>query len=284
MARASVTRAWKRLGGVYLPLMLYTLFALLPVYYMLVTSFKKDSELYQLKANPLLVSLGAVTLEHYQLLFRETLFTRWMVNSIGVCAASTAVSILIGLLAAYALTRLRFHGRRLLGFVIFVTYLVPYSLLFLPLSQVVAWLGLSDSLWSLVVTYPTILVPFATWLMMGYFRSIPEEIEQSALIDGCNRLQVLLRVVLPVAIPGVVCATLFAFSLAWNDLLYALVFISPADRKTLPVGIVTELVRGDVYYYGALMGGAILGSIPVVLFYVIFMDYYVSGLTAGAVK
>jgi len=284
MTRNVALQSCRRFVIVYLPLLAYTLFALFPVYYMLITSIKKDSELYQLKANPLLVTLGGFTLEHYKLLFKETLFATWMLNSLAVCVASTAISILVGLLAAYGLSRLRFRGRRFFAFVIFVTYLVPYSLLFLPLSRVVAWLHLSDSLWSLVVTYPTILVPFATWLLLGYFRGIPEEIEQSAMIDGCNRLQCLFRVVLPVAIPGVVCAVLFAFSMAWNDLLYALVFISPADMKTLPVGIVTELIRGDVYYWGSLMGGALIGSIPVVLFYVFFMDYYVSGLTAGAIK
>jgi multiple sugar transport system permease protein len=273
-----------RIFHIYLPLIAYTLFALFPIYYMFITSIKKDSELYQLKANPLLVTLQGLTLEHYRLLFRETLFPHWIVNSIVVCTTSTGISIVISILAAYALTRLRFRGARLFGYLVFVTYLVPYSLLFLPLSAVVAWLRLSDTLWSLIVTYPTILVPFATWLLMGYFRTIPEEIEQSAMIDGCNRLQSLIRVVLPVALPGVVCATLFAFSLTWNDLLYSMVFISPAEMKTLPVGISTELIRGDVYYWGALMGGAILGSLPVVLFYVFFMDYYVAGMTAGAVK
>jgi len=284
MARDQFIRTLKRIFNVYIPLLVYTLFALFPVYYMFITSIKKDSELYRLKANPLLVTLKGLTMEHYKLLFTETLFPKWVFNSLIVCTTSTGVSIIISILAAYALTRLRFKGSRFFGYLIFVTYLVPYSLLFLPLSEVVAWLHLSDSLWSLIVTYPTILVPFATWLMMGYFRTIPEEIEQSAMIDGCNRLQCLIRVVLPVAIPGVVCATLFAFSLTWNDLLYSLVFISPADMKTLPVGISTELIRGDVYYWGSLMGGAILGSLPVVLFYVFFMDYYVSGMTAGAVK
>lgn len=277
-------RGWLRLSGIYGPLLLYTGFALFPIYYMVVTSFKADSELYRVSAHPLLVTMQGLTLEHYRLLFTETQFAAWMRNSLFVCASSTAISVVIGTLAAYALTRLRFRGCRPIGFIIFVTYLVPYSLLFLPLTRVVSWLGLADSLWALVVTYPTILVPFSTWLLIGYFKGIPEEIEHSAFLDGCNRLQCLYRVILPVALPGLICATLFAFSLAWNDLLYALVFISPADRKTLPVGIVTELIRGDVYYWGSLMGGAVLGALPVVVFYVLFLDYYVSGLTAGAIK
>jgi multiple sugar transport system permease protein len=179
---------------------------------------------------------------------------------------------------------MKFKGAAVFGIVIFITYLVPYSLLFLPLTQVIAWLKLSDTLWSLIVTYPTFLVPFSTWLIMGYMKTIPEEIERSAMIDGCNRLQILLRIIVPVSVPGIVCAALFSFSLAWNDLLYSLVFISPTESKTLTVGILTELIRGDIYFWGSLMGGALVGALPVVLFYVFFMDYYVSGMTTGAIK
>ncbi len=273
-----------RFFTVYLLLGVFVVFALFPVYHMLVTSFKTDAELYDLRANPLLISLGGLTLDHYRLLFTDTLFSTWLYNSFVVSLASTVISLIISVFAAYGLTRIRFKGAEAIGLVIFVTYLVPYSLLFLPLTRVVSTLGLSDTLWALIVTYPTFLVPFCTWLLMGYMKTIPEEIEKSAMIDGCSRLQVLFRIVAPLSVPGIVCAALFAFSLAWNDLLYSLVFISPAEKKTLTVGIITELIRGDIYFWGSLMGGALLGALPVVLFYVFFMDYYVSGLTAGAIK
>ncbi len=277
-------RSFRQAMGVYLPLLMYVGFALFPIYHMFLTSIKKDNALYNLTLNPLLVSLGALTAEHYKLLFSDTMFSTWLINSLVVSLTSTAISIIISILGAYALTRMNFRGVEAFGIVIFVTYLVPYSLLFLPLTRVVSWLNLADTLWSLIVTYPTFLVPFSTWLLMGYMKTIPREIEKSAMIDGCNRLQILLRIIVPISIPGIVCATLFSFSLAWNDLLYSLVFISPTDKKTLTVGILTELIRGDIYFWGSLMGGALLGALPVVIFYVFFMDYYVSGMTAGAIK
>ena len=284
MTDRRVAGAARRAFGIYAPLLLFVAFALFPVYHMFLTSVKSDRALYNLSLNPLLVSLGALTTEHYRLLFTDTLFSTWLLNSLAVSLSSTAISMVISILAAYGLTRIRFRGAGAFGIVIFITYLVPYSLLFLPLTRVVTWLNLSDSLWSLVITYPTFLVPFSTWLLMGYLKTIPEEIEKSAMIDGCNRLQILMRIIIPLAVPGIVCAALFAFSLAWNDLLYSLVFISPTEKKTLTVGILTELIRGDVYFWGSLMGGALIGSVPVVVFYVMFMDYYVSGMTAGAIK
>ncbi len=269
---------------VYAPLFIYVGFALFPIYHMFLTSIKKDSVLYNLTLNPLFVSFGNLTLDHYRHLFSDTLFSTWLANSLMVSLSSTAISLLVSILAAYALTRMKFKGVGLFGILIFITYLVPYSLLFLPLTKVVSCLHLSDSLWSLVVTYPTFLVPFSTWLLMGYMKTIPEEIERSAMIDGCNRFQILYKIIVPVSIPGIVCAALFSFSIAWNDLLYSLVFISPTEKKTLTVGILTELIRGDIYFWGQLMGGALVGALPVVLFYVFFMDYYVSGMTNGAIK
>ncbi len=274
----------RRTLGIYAPLLLFVTFALFPIYHMFLTSIKTDRALYNLSLNPLLVSLGALTAEHYRLLFTDTLFASWLMNSLIVSLSSTAIAMVISILAAYGLTRVRFRGADTFGIAIFITYLVPYSLLFLPLTRVVTWLNLADSLWALIVTYPTFLVPFSTWLLMGYMKTIPEEIEKSAMIDGCNRLQILTRIIIPLAVPGIVCATLFAFSLAWNDLLYSLVFISPTEKKTLTVGVLTELIRGDVYFWGSLMGGALIGSVPVVVFYVMFMDYYVSGMTVGAIK
>jgi multiple sugar transport system permease protein len=267
----------------HIPLVPFILFSLFPFYFMVVTSFKTDGELYDLKAVPFLIQRGA-TLEHYQLLVSDTPFLIWVFNSVLVSVLATGISIVIAILAAYSLARLRFRGAPSFGTAVFITYLVPTTLLFLPLAQVVNRLGLADSVWALIVTYPTFLVPFCTWLLLGYFRTIPQEIEECAMVDGCTRLQALLRIVLPVAIPGIVCAVLFAFTISWNEFIYALTFISSTAQKTTTVGVTAELIRGDIFYWGSLMAGAVLGSIPIVLVYVVFMDYYVSGLTQGAIK
>jgi multiple sugar transport system permease protein len=272
-----------QLFTLHIPLVPFILFALFPFYFMLVTSFKSDGELYDLKAVPFLIQRGA-TLEHYQLLLRDTPFLTWLFNSVLVSVLATGISIVIAILAAYSLARLRFRGAPSFGTAVFITYLVPTTLLFLPLAQVVNRLGLADSVWALIVTYPTFLVPFCTWLLLGYFRTIPQEIEECAMVDGCTRFQALIRIVLPVAIPGIVCAVLFAFTISWNEFIYALTFISSTAQKTTTVGVTAELIRGDIFYWGSLMAGAVLGSIPIVLVYVVFMDYYVSGLTQGAIK
>ena len=191
------------------------------------------------------------------------------------------MSIVLSILAGYSLSRLRFRGASSFGTAVFITYLVPPTLLFLPLSQVVSWLGLSDSIYALMVTYPTFLVPFCTWLLMGYFRTVPREVEECALVDGATRMQTLLRIVLPMAVPGIICALLFSFTLCWNEFTYALTFVSQSANKTAVVGVTADLIRGDIYYWGSLMAGAVLASVPVVIVYVLFLDYYVSGLTAG---
>jgi multiple sugar transport system permease protein len=272
-----------QLFTLHMPLVPFILFALFPFYFMVVTSFKSDGELYDLKAVPFLIQRGA-TLEHYQLLLRDTPFLTWLFNSVLVSVLATGISIFIAILAAYSLARLRFRGAPSFGTAVFITYLVPTTLLFLPLAQVVNRLGLADSVWALILTYPTFLVPFCTWLLLGYFRTIPQEIEECAMVDGCTRFQALIRIVLPVAIPGIVCAVLFAFTISWNEFIYALTFISSTAQKTTTVGVTAELIRGDIFYWGSLMAGAVLGSIPIVLVYVVFMDYYVSGLTQGAIK
>lgn len=276
----------------HIPLVPFILFALFPFYFMVITSFKADGELYNLKANPFIIQLsptaphysGGPTLEHYQLLLRDTPFLTWLFNSVLVSVLATAISIVLAILAAYSLARLRFRGATSFGTAVFITYLVPTTLLFLPLAQVVNRLGLADSVWALIVTYPTFLVPFCTWLLLGYFRTIPQEIEECAMVDGCTRFQALIRIVLPVAVPGIVCAVLFAFTISWNEFIYALTFISSTAQKTTSVGVTAELIRGDIFYWGSLMAGAVLGSVPIVLVYVVFMDYYVSGLTQGAIK
>ena len=258
-------------------------FALFPFYHMALTSLKTDRELYDRAANPLMIRQGP-TGEHYQKLVWDTPFLTWMKNSLMVTGIATTISVIIGTVAAYALARLKFFGVATFGTGIFVTYLVPTSLLFLPLAQVVHWLGLADSKWSLVVTYPTFLVPFCTWLLMGYFRTVPKEVEECAMVDGATRIQALTRIVLPMAIPGLICAVLFAFTLSWNEFIYALTFTSSSEQITASVGITQELIRGDIYFWGGLMAGAMLASIPIVVLYVFFLDYYVSGLTAGAIK
>ena len=268
----------------YLPLLPYLFFALFPLYFMMVTSLKTDNELYDLEAVPFWITGAGFTVGNYGYLFEETPYAVWMFNTLKVSISATAISVAIAILAAYALARLRFRGAETFGVAVFVTYLVPPSLLFLPLARVVDSLGLSDRTLALIVTYPTFLIPFCTWLLMGYFRTIPKEIEECAMIDGCNRIQALLRIVLPMAVPGIICAVLFGFTLSWNEFLYSLVFISTTGAKTISVGVISELIRGDIYYWGQLMAGAMVGSIPIVVAYVFFMDYYVSGLTAGAVK
>jgi multiple sugar transport system permease protein len=282
MAGFGRRRLWGRVGA-HLLLVPFLIFALFPFYHMALTSLKTDRELYDRNAVPLLIRQGP-TLEHYSKLLWETAFLTWTKNSLLVTLLATGVSVVIGTIAAYALARLRFFGVASFGTGIFVTYLVPTSLLFLPLAQVVNWLGLADSKWSLVVTYPTFLVPFCTWLLMGYFRTVPKEIEESAMVDGATRVQALMRIILPIAIPGLVCAVLFAFTLSWNEFIYALTFTSSSEEITASVGVTSELIRGDIYFWGSLMAGAVLGSVPIVILYVFFLDYYVSGLTAGAVK
>jgi multiple sugar transport system permease protein len=268
---------------IHLLLLPFVVFALFPFYHMTLTSLKQDKELYDRAAVPLWISQGP-TLEHYSKLLWESAFLTWIMNSLLVTVLATTLSLVLGTVAAYALARLNFFGAASFGTGIFVTYLVPTSLLFLPLAQVVNWLGLGDSKWALVVTYPTFLVPFCTWLLMGYFRTVPKEVEECAMVDGATRIQALWRIVLPIAVPGLVCAALFAFTLSWNEFIYALTFTSSSDQITASVGVTSELIRGDIYFWGQLMAGAMLGSVPIVILYVLFLDYYVSGLTAGAIK
>ncbi|HSN19621.1 MAG TPA: carbohydrate ABC transporter permease, partial [Usitatibacter sp.] len=225
----------------------------------------------------------APTLEHFKYLVFETDYPRWMWNTVIVSVVSTFTSLFASVLAAYAIERLRFKGSRQVGLAIFLAYLVPPSILFIPLAAIVFKLGLFDTRWALILTYPTFLIPFCTWLLMGYFRSIPFELEECALIDGATRWQILVKIVLPLAVPGLISAGIFAFTLSWNEFIYALTFVSSSEVKTVPIGVVTELVEGDVYHWGPLMAGALLGSLPVAVMYSFFVEYYVSGMT-GAVK
>ncbi len=276
---------WKRWVFLYLPLGAFVIVTLFPFYYMAVTSIRPDQEMYIPWNRPNFAPFWTVrpTLEHFALLFRETLFARWLLNTLVISVLSTAIALFCGLLAAYALARLRFPLGGALGSGIFVTYLVPQTLLFIPLGEVIRSFRLSDSLWALIFTYPTFLIPFCTWLLMGYFRTIPKELEECAQIDGATRVQAMVRIVFPVAMPGILSAGIFAFTHAWNEFIYALVFLSSATNKTIPVGVVSELVRGDTFFWGPLMAGALLGSVPVAFIYSFFVEQYVSAMT-GAVK
>ena len=271
----------RRVVTLYVPLGIFVFVLLFPFYWMATTALKPNEELLSREGNPFWVARP--TLEHFRHLIFETPYPDWMLNTVLVSVAATFTSLAASVFAAYAIERLRFHGSRHVGMLIFLAYLVPPSILFIPLAVMVFNLGLFDSLWALILTYPTFLIPFCTWLLMGYFRSIPFELEECALIDGATRWQILVKIILPLAVPGLISAGIFAFTLSWNEFIYALTFVSSSEVKTVPVGVVTELVEGDVYHWGALMAGALLGSLPVAVMYSFFVEYYVSGMT-GAVK
>jgi len=264
----------------YLFLGLLLLFVLFPFYWMTVTSFKTEDQMRSL------VSMfwpSPFVVENYTQLLTKTDFAIWYRNSAFVAVSSTFVATAIGTIGAYALARLRFLGRAFLSSATLITYLVPPSILFIPLYAQIRTMGLADSLAGLIAAYPSFTVPFVTWLLMGYFGSIPEELEEAAMIDGATRFGAFRRIILPLAAPGVLAASLFAFTQAWNEFLYALVFISDVKQRTLPVGLST-FITGDVYGWGYLMAGAVLTTLPVILVYTYLQRYMVEGLTAGSVK
>ena len=270
-----------KLGKFYVPLVLYLFFLLFPFYWMANTVFKSDKELYNLDLNPFYIHNA--TFDNVVHLFTETIFLRWMANTFFVAILATLISLAASLLAAYAIQRLQFKTSGPTGVAIFLGYLVPQTILFIPLAHIIFKVRLWDSLWSLVLTYPTFLIPFCTWLLMGYFKSIPKEMEECAMIDGASRIKVFRRIILPLCLPGVLSAGIFCFTLSWNEYIYALAFISTTHSKTVPIGLVTELVRGDVYHWGPLMAGALCASVPVALVYSFFVEHYVAGMR-GALK
>ena len=272
----------RRVVTIYLPLTIFVILLLFPFYWMGVTTFKPNDELYNFKEhNPFWIAHP--TLANVYKLFFQTDYPQWLLNTMVIAVSATFLSIFASVLAAYAITRLRFKGAQTVGLLIFLAYLVPPSILFIPLATMIYALDLYDTSWALILTYPTFLIPFCTWLLMGYFKSIPYELEECALIDGATRLQILWKITLPLAVPGLISAGIFAFTLSWNEFIYALAFISSTEEKTVPVGVLTQLVEGDVYHWGALMAGALFGSIPVAVLYSFFVEHYVSSLT-GAVK
>ncbi len=267
---------------VWAPLAFFLIFLVGPFYWMLITALKPDSELYDGSKSPLYVATPS--LEHFIYLFEKTDFVTWVGNTMLVATLSTAIALIMGVPAGYALARLRFRGSEFVGTAIFVTYLVPTTLLFIPMVEVMASIGMDDTIWALVIVYPTFLVPFVTWLMSGYFRTIPSELEDCARIDGLTRLGAMLRIALPLARPGILSAGIFSFTLSWNEFIYALTLVTASAERTIPVGVLVQLTRADFYFWGPLMAGALLGSVPVALVYSFFVDQYASGLTAGAVK
>ena len=253
-------------------------------YLMALTAMTLDEQLLNLdKFNPFITPTP--TLKHINKLLFESHYPQWLWNTMYVAIASTVLSIVASVLAAYAIVRLRFRGAQWVGGAIFLSYLVPPSILFIPLATVVFQYGLFDSPMALILTYPTILIPFSTWLLMGYFKTIPFELEECALIDGASRWQILTKIVLPLAIPGLISAFIFCFTLCWNEFIYALTFLqsTSVQNKTVPVAIVNEFVDGDIYRWGSLMAGALAGSLPLVILYAFFVEHYVSAMT-GAVK
>lgn len=271
-----------RIVTTYLPLSLILIVLLFPFYWMVITAVKPDEQLIDMEHfNPFFVV--APTLKHISKLLFESQYPHWLWNTMYVSVLATALSLFASVLAAYAITRLRFRGARWVGGAIFLAYLVPPSILFIPLATVVQTFGLFNSPMALVLVYPTILIPFSTWLLMGYFKTIPYELEECALIDGATRLQILTKIILPLAVPGLISAGIFSLTLCWNEFIYALTFITSVSNKTAPVAIVNEFVDGDVYKWGSLMAGALVGSLPLVILYSFFVEYYVSALT-GAVK
>jgi multiple sugar transport system permease protein len=271
-----------RLVTLWLPLFIILFVLLFPFYWMALTSVKPNAQLLDMDTyNPFWVV--EPTLDHIKKLLFETNYPRWLWNTMYVAAAATFLSIFASVLAAYAIARLRFRGAQIVGVAIFMAYLVPPSILFIPLASVIHFYGLFDSPLALIVVYPTILIPFSTWLLMGYFRTIPFELEECALIDGASRWQILTKIIVPLAVPGLISAFIFSFTLCWNEFIYALTLMTSGHNKTVPVAIVSELVDGDIYRWGSLMAGALVGSLPLVILYAFFVEHYVSAMT-GAVK
>jgi multiple sugar transport system permease protein len=279
--RRSRARAERLQSGVsYVILLAMLAIVVFPFYWMTVTSFKGE---YQMRSLTSMFWPNPFVQENYDHLLGKTEFVAWYRNSIVVSVSSTFLAIAIGTIGAYALARLRFLGRGFMASAVLITYLVPPSILFIPLYAQIRNLGLADSLAGLIVAYPSFTVPFVTWLLMGYFESIPEELEEAAMIDGATRFGAFRRVVLPLAAPGLLAAALYAFTQAWNEFLYALVFITNVRLRTLPVGLST-FITGDVYGWGYLMAGAVLTTVPVIGAYIDLQKYMVEGLTAGGVK
>jgi len=268
---------------IYLGLAPFLVLAVFPILWMAITAIKQDADLYLVDAIPFWFR-QAPTWKNFDFLFHNTSYGDWIVNTMVISFWVSVITLLTAMPAGYALARLRLPFAESLGIGIFMTYLVPAIILFIPLARVVSTLDLQDSWWSLVVVYPTFTIPFCTWLLMGFFKTVPFEIEEAAMVDGCSQLGALLRVVLPVSWPGLITATIFSFTLSMQDFLYALAFVSISDQKPVPLGVATELIRGDIYFWGSLMAGALLVGVPVAIVYNLFLDRFITGITGAAIK
>jgi multiple sugar transport system permease protein len=284
--RRGLRRALETLGHRLL-ILAFTAFAVFPFYWMAITTFKQNSDLYvgasNTAHNPFLFN-RAPTLEHLRTLFGATLFPTWLLNTLWVGAVVVAITLALAVPAGYSLARLTGRWGERLSIGIFLTYLVPSTLLFIPFSRLVSLLGLQNTLASLVLIYPTFTVPFCTWLLMGFFKSLPKEVEESAMVDGCGRLGAMWRIVLPLSVPGILTVIIFAMTLVIQEFVYSLTFISSVQKMTVSVGVPVALVRGDVYYWGSLMAACLITSIPIAILYNLFLDRFIAGFTVGAVK
>jgi multiple sugar transport system permease protein len=273
---------WRKLGH-WVVLLVFTGLLAFPFYWMLITTFKQTSDLYNLQNNPFRFN-AAPTLDNLRLLFGQTLYLRWLGNTALIGVIVVAITLLLAVPAAYALARLTGKWGQRLGIAIFLTYLVPPTLLFLPLSRVVAFLGLQDTIWSVVVVYPSFTVPFSIWLLMGFFKSIPRDLEDAALVDGLTPFGAFMKLVVPISTSGILTVVIFTFTLVTQEFIYALTFISTAEHQTVSVGVPIFLVRGDVYYWGSLMAACLIASLPIAFVYNLFLDRFIAGFTVGAVK
>lgn len=262
-------------------LLLFLLFFLFPVVWMVFTAFKSNAEI---SSNESPLWIERPTLESFEYLFEFAAFDTWVVNSLIVSTTTTIFSVVVGTLAAYALVRLRFRGSGTIGLSVFVTYLLPQTLLFIPMAYIIQQIGAYNNILALIIVYPTTMVPFCTWLLMGYFRAIPNDMEESARVDGATRWQAFYKITLPLTRPGLISAAIFTFTLSWSEYLYALVLLPTDENWTIPIGVPNALSSGDQFVFGSIMGAALLGALPVVLIYAFFMRYFVSGMIAGAVK
>ncbi len=283
-SRSSLTRnrRWALFAS-YFFLVLFAIFFLMPPYYMVVTSLKTNAEVAHMATNPWLISDG-ITFSHFRELLWNTDFLIFFKNTVIVTVCVVCITMTVSILAAFSLGRMKFWGSGILATGIFLTYLVPESLLFIPLFQIVRAVGLLNSYWGMVLVYPTLTVPFCTWIMIGYFQSIPKELDEAALIDGAGHLQMLTKIFIPVALPGIIAAMIFCFTVSWADFVYPMAFLYSSGQQVLTVGTVTSLIRADVYQWGMLMAGALLAAAPPLVIYAFLMDYYIAGLTAGATK
>ena len=281
--RSHKSKELRRHTLIYLGLAPFLMLAVFPILWMAITAIKQDADLYLVDAVPFWFR-QAPTWKNFDFLFHNTSYGDWIVNTMVISFWVSAITLLTAMPAGYALARLRLPFAESLGIGIFMTYLVPAIILFIPLARVVSTLDLQDSWWSLVVVYPTFTIPFCTWLLMGFFKTVPFEIEEAAMVDGCGQLGALVRVVLPVSWPGVITATIFSFTLSMQDFLYSLAFVSISDQKPVPLGVATELIRGDIYFWGSLMAGALLVGVPVAIVYNLFLDKFITGITGAAIK